>query len=151
MGTTSETISFRNMETADLKVVAELELEAFSDAWNENMLAEELNNPLTTYLVMECANEIVGYAGYWLVAGEAQITRVAVFKKHRGNGWGECLTEALLQKAWSMEAEAVTLEVRENNIVAQKAYLKNGFKAAGVRPNYYEDTHEGAVIMWVYR
>lgn len=139
------------MQEADLTTVALLEQDSFHDAWNVKMLQDELSNPLTTYLVMEKENEIIGYAGFWLVAGEAQITRVAVFKSHRGLGLGNYLTKQLLEKAWDLGAEAVTLEVREHNLVAQKAYLKNGFKAEGIRPNYYEDTHEGAVIMWVYK
>lgn len=139
------------MQQSDIPVIVELEAESFHDAWNSVMLEEELANPLTNYLVMLAKNKIIGYAGFWLVAGEAQITRVAVFKSYRGQGFGELLTKAILEKAWNLEADAVTLEVRESNIVAQKAYFKNGFKSAGIRPNYYEDTHEGAVIMWVYR
>ena len=46
MGTTTEAISFRLMEKSDLEKVAELEQEAFSDAWNVAMLAEELENKL---------------------------------------------------------------------------------------------------------
>ena len=45
----------------------------------------------------------------------------------------------------------VTLEVRESNVAAQKAYLTCGFASEGVRPNYYEDNHENAVIMWLYK
>lgn len=151
MGTKTEAVSYRLMQEQDLETVALLEQASFHDAWNVKMLGDELSNPLTTYLVMEKEQEIVGYAGFWLVAGEAQITRVAVFPTQRGLGLGNELTAKLLQKAWELGADAVTLEVREHNLVAQKAYLRNGFKAEGIRPNYYEDTHEGAVIMWVYK
>lgn len=151
MGTKTEAIIVRNLKSADLEKVALLEQEAFHDAWNVDMLQNELENALTSYYVLEQAGEIVGYAGFWLVAGEAQITRVAVFKKMRGQGLGNFLTEQLLAKAWAKGAEAVTLEVREHNLVAQRAYLKNGMKSVGIRPNYYEDTHEGAVIMWIYK
>lgn len=151
MGTKTEKINFRPMRFEDLEIVAALEMEAFHDAWNIAMLRNELENSLSCYLIMEFEREVVGYAGFWLIAGEAQITRVAVFKAHRGLGLGNILTEKIIEKAWELEAEAVTLEVRETNIVAQKAYLKNGFKSVGVRPNYYEDTHEGAIIMWIYK
>lgn len=151
MGTTTEKINLRLMEKEDLEIVATLEREAFSDAWNISMLKNELDNSLACYLIMEKGSQIVGYAGFWLIAGEAQITRVAIFKSMRGQGLGNLLTESVIRKAWELGAEAVTLEVRERNIIAQKAYLRNGFKAAGVRPNYYEDTHEGAVIMWIYK
>lgn len=155
MGTTSTEfaalISFRDMTAADVKAVVEIEAESFYDAWNENMVLGEVNNNLTHYLIMEADGKLIGYAGFWLVAGEAQITRVAVKKSERGKNYGTRLTAALVNKAWELDAEAVTLEVRESNIAAQRAYLTCGFASEGIRPNYYEDNHENAVIMWLYR
>ena len=114
------------------------------------MWLDELNNSLTTYLVLEDAGRILGYAGFWLVAGEAQITRVAVAAEEREHGLGTRLTAALINKAWELGAVAVTLEVRESNIAAQKVYLTCGFASEGIRPNY-EDNHENAIIMWLYK
>lgn len=144
-------ISFRRMQLEDIGFVEKLEKQSFHDAWNASMLQNELDNRLSVYLLMLEEEEPIGYAGFWLVAGEAQITRVAVLQAERGKGYGKLLTEAILNLAWELEAEAVTLEVRAGNVAAQKAYLANGFKKAGLRPHYYEDNHEDAVIMWVYR
>lgn len=149
--TTEEIIRFREMTAADIPAVAAIEAEAFYDAWNESMLLNEINNALTHYIVMEFEGKLVGYAGFWLVAGEAQVTRVAVAEEERGRNFGTRLTAALVNKAWQAGADAVTLEVRESNIAAQKAYLTCGFASEGVRPNYYEDNHENAVIMWLYK
>lgn len=151
MGEETSTINFRPMHEADIPALVSLEAESFYDAWNENMLRNEIANQLTTYLVMEVAGKLVGYAGFWLVAGEAQITRVAVLDAERGQGFGTRLTAALVNKAWAMGAEAITLEVRESNLAAQRAYLTCGFASEGIRPNYYEDNHENAVIMWLYK
>ncbi len=149
--TTATTISFRSMSAADIPVVEKMEAEAFYDAWNQNMLLNEINNNLTTYLVMELEGKVIGYCGFWLVAGEAQVTRVAVNEELRGQGFGTRLTAALINKAWELGAEAITLEVRESNLAAQRAYLTCGFASEGIRPNYYEDNHENAVIMWLYK
>ena len=151
MGEETSTINFRPMNEADIQVLVSLEAESFYDAWNENMLRNEISNQLTTYLIMEVAGKLVGYAGFWLVAGEAQITRVAVLDAERGQGYGTRLTAALVNKAWELGAEAITLEVRESNLAAQRAYLTCGFASEGIRPNYYEDNHENAVIMWLYK
>ncbi len=148
---TATTINFREMTAADIPAIVGVEAQSFYDAWNENMLLNEINNSLTTYLVMEEQGKLVGYAGFWLVAGEAQVTRVAVVEAERGQGYGTRLTAALVNKAWELGADAVTLEVRESNIAAQKAYLTCGFASEGIRPNYYEDNHENAVIMWLYK
>lgn len=145
------TINFRPMAAGDVPRIVAIEAESFYDAWNGNMLQNELDNALTTYIVMEVAGKLVGYAGFWLVAGEAQVTRVAVAESERGQGFGTQLTAAMVTKAWELGAEAVTLEVRESNVAAQKAYLTCGFASEGIRPNYYEDNHENAVIMWLYK
>ena len=148
---TTTAVSFRALTEADIPAIVAIEATALYDAWNENMLRNELDNALTTYLVMESEGKIIGYAGFWLVAGEAQVTRVAVQEELRGLGLGTRLTAAMVNKAWELGAEAVTLEVRESNLAAQKAYLTCGFASEGIRPNYYEDNHENAVIMWLYK
>lgn len=144
-------VSYRAMNEADIPALVAMEATAFYDAWNENMLRNELQNELTTYLVMESEGKIIGYAGFWLVAGEAQVTRVAIAEALRGQGLGTRLTAVMVNKAWELGAEAVTLEVRESNVAAQRAYLTCGFASEGVRPNYYEDNHENAIIMWLYK
>ena len=145
------TISFRAMTEADIPALVAIEAQSFYDAWNKNMLRNEIANELTTYLVMEYAGKLVGYAGFWLVAGEAQVTRVAVLKARQGQGLGTQLTAALIEAAWQQGATAVTLEVRTSNLAARQVYQKNGFVAAGVRPHYYDDNGEDAMIMWLYR
>lgn len=148
---TRAAISFRPLTEADIPEAVQIETEAFYDAWNAKMLLDELHNGLSTYLAMEGGGRLLGYAGFWLVAGEAQITRVAVTQAERCQGYGTRLTAALVNKAWELGAEAVTLEVRESNLAAQKVYLTCGFASEGVRPHYYEDNHENAVIMWLYK
>ena len=148
---TTTAVSFRALTEADIPAIVAIEATAFYDAWNENMLRNELDNALTTYLVMESEGKIIGYAGFWLVAGETQVTPVAGQEELRGLGLGTRLTAAMVNKAWELGAEAVTLEVRESNLAAQKAYLTCGFASEGIRPNYYEDNHENAVIMWLYK
>ena len=141
---------FRLCEEKDLPVVMELDREAFFDPWSLETWQRELQNPIAVRIVEEVEREIVGYAGIWNVAGEAQVMRVAVRKALRNQGLGLLLTQELIQKAREADAEAVTLEVRESNIAAQKVYERCGFVSGGVRPRYYEDTGEGAVIMWLY-
>ena len=142
---------FRLCEEKDLTAVMELDREAFFDPWSLDTWHRELQNPIAVWIVEEVDRTVVGYAGIWNVAGEAQIMRVAVRKALRNQGLGLMLTQELLQKAWEAGAEAVTLEVRESNIAAQKVYERCGFASQGIRPGYYSDTGEGAVIMWLYR
>ena len=141
---------FRICEEKDLAAVMELDREAFFDPWSLETWQRELQNTIAVWIVEEVERDIVGYAGIWNVAGEAQVMRVAVRKALRNQGLGLLLTQELIQKAREAGAEAVTLEVRESNVAAQKVYERCGFVSGGVRPHYYEDTGEGAVIMWLY-
>jgi ribosomal-protein-alanine N-acetyltransferase len=142
---------FRSCGEKDLPFVMELDREAFFDPWSRETWQGELQNKIAVWIVEELKEQIAGYAGIWVVAGEAQVMRVAVRKELRNRGLGLALTQALIQKAWDAGAEAVTLEVRESNAAARKVYERCGFVSEGVRPDYYEDTREGAVIMWLYR
>lgn len=151
MGKTTTGINIRNLTAADLTAVCKIDEQSFFDVWSQSMWLDELNNSLTTYLILEENDKVLGYAGFWLVAGEAQVTRVAIEQGERERGLGTRLTAALINKAWELGAVAVTLEVRESNTAAQKVYLTCGFASEGIRPNYYEDNHENAVIMWLYK
>ena len=149
--TAKEGIVTRKMSAADLKAVQAIEQESFHDSWAVESWLAELNSSLANYIVLEQDGIIRGFAGFWLIAGEAQVTRVAVAKDERGKGLGRILTEALIAAALQENAEAVTLEVRKSNIAAQTVYTQTGFIVSGVRPNYYVDNKEDAIIMWLYR
>ena len=149
--TAKEGIVTREMSAADLKAVQAIEQESFHDSWAVESWVAELNSSIAKYIVLEQEGIIKGFAGFWLIAGEAQVTRVAVAKDARGQGLGKIRTAALIAAAWQDGAEAVTLEVRKSNAAAQTVYTQTGFTVSGVRPHYYEDNKEDAIIMWLYR
>lgn len=90
---------------------------------------------------------LLGFAGFWIMADEAHITSIAVREKYRGYGIGELLLVSLIDLAASLHAGDVTLEVRLTNAGAQALYRKYGFAKVGVRPGYYTDNAEDAIIM----
>jgi len=93
---------------------------------------------------------IVGYGGFWLMAGEAHITTIAVRPELRRRGIGELLLVAMLDRATELGAEVATLEVRVSNIAAQTLYRKYGFRQVGLRRRYYSN-NEDALIMTTNR
>ncbi len=92
-------------------------------------------------------DHILGFAGFWLMAGEAHITSIAVREEERGKGFGEELIVGLTELALELHARVLTLEVRLSNTVAQSLYTKYGFARVGLRRGYYSDNKEDAVIM----
>lgn len=91
---------------------------------------------------------IVGYGGLWLTVDDAHVTTIAVDPQHRGFGVGELLLNGLIDAAYELQANLLTLEVRVSNSAAQRLYIKYGFEPAGTRPRYYTDNGEDALIMW---
>jgi ribosomal-protein-alanine N-acetyltransferase len=89
---------------------------------------------------------IIGFAGFWIMAGEAHITSIAVRNVCRRQGVGEVLLISVIDLAAELKARVVTLEVRVSNTVAQSLYYKYGFTQTGLRRNYYDD-REDAIIM----
>jgi ribosomal-protein-alanine N-acetyltransferase len=90
---------------------------------------------------------IFGFAGFWMMAGEAHIVNFAVRQSYRRQGIGELLLISLIDLAMEMNSNIVTLEVRASNTVAQELYRKYGFIVKGLRRGYYSDDREDAVIM----
>jgi ribosomal-protein-alanine N-acetyltransferase len=92
-------------------------------------------------------DKIAGFAGFWIMAGEAHIISIAVRSSYRGRGIGELILAHLIDLAQSLGADIVTLEARVSNYIAQNLYVKYGFKNVGTRRAYYTDNREDAVIM----
>jgi len=92
---------------------------------------------------------IVGFLGTWYMHDEAHIVSVGVRSDYRGFGIGELLLIGAIEQAQRRRMQAVTLEVRVSNYVAQNLYKKYGFQEMGVRKGYYSDNREDALIMTV--
>jgi len=94
---------------------------------------------------------ICGYASMWLMVDEAHLTSIAVRETHRRQGIGELLLIFIIDLSLQVNAQVVTLEVRESNLAAQALYKKYGFANVGVRRGYYSEDGEDAVIMTTER
>ena len=92
--------------------------------------------------------EIRGYIGMWLIIDEGHITNLAVHPAYRRRGVGRLLLKNLIQTGKRYGLRRLTLEVRQTNLAAQNLYMEFGFTTVGVRPRYYLDNHEDALIMW---
>ena len=141
-------IRIRRMQSADLPRVVEIERACFGERWTLNSFQNELSNTASTYFVATLDDQIVGYAGYWLILEEAHVTTIGVDPKHQRKGYGELLMLDLIEHAAKAGAKWVTLEVRASNDPAKKMYEKFGFSSLGRRKGYYQDNNEDALIMW---
>jgi ribosomal-protein-alanine N-acetyltransferase len=142
-------IAFRKMVKEDAAGVEIVEKASFGMPWSRQSFWEAAVNKDAYYLLALDENEIVGYAGTWLVADEAHIMNVAIAPMHRTMGLGRKMMVELIRIVKEKGITAMTLEVRPSNTVARKLYEKMGFKSVGLRKGYYEDNKEDAMIMWL--
>lgn len=143
-----ETLIFRPMARADVRRVYEMECACFRSPWSYGALLGELRNDVARYRVLSLDGVLVGYAGMWVLFDEAHITNVAVMAEYRNRGYGERIMRGMMEDAVKFGATSMTLEVREHNLTAQRLYAKLGFSQNGFRPRYYDDTGEGALLLW---
>ena len=148
-------LHLRPLHLSDLPAVVSIEQQSFPTVTQEKSYRYELSeNQLAHYQAVTARRtnqdeQILGYAGYWLIADEIHISIIAVDPQWRGCGLGELLLQNILHLAYEHAAALVTLEVRENNQVAQDLYRKYAFDIVGRRRHYYRDTGEDALLMTI--
>lgn len=140
---------FRKMTLDDLPQIMLIEQDAFATPWTEEAFRNELtNNMFAQYMAMEYDGQVIGYAGMWIIIDEAHITNIAILTPFRGQGLGKLLLTEVQRTAGFLGAVRMTLEVRASNEIARRLYRHYGFADSGVRPGYYSDNNEDAIIMW---
>lgn len=141
-----EDIEISYMTQDDVSSIADTLESEFDDFWNANILKKEVQNPASIYIVAKCTKEIVGFAGIWDDTYNMNITNIVVKKTHRHKGIGKKLLNKLLQITKEKNKETITLEVNEQNKIAQELYKNAGFKIVGKRKKYYNGAND-AIIM----
>jgi ribosomal-protein-alanine N-acetyltransferase len=143
-------LQIRRMRPADVPDVMEIESVSFGrHHWSEDSFYNEMNNQVGRYysLIHTGTGKLIGYCGFWLILDEAHVTTVAVKPEYRGNALGELLLVQCLERCYAQSINWLTLEVRVTNYNAQNLYYKYGFSSVGIRPKYYQDNQEDALIM----
>lgn len=142
-------IVMHNMTSRDIPDVLKIEKLSFATPWSKEAFENEVCRNLCARYQVACLDgRVIGYGGMWVILDEGHITNIAVHPSYRGMGAGNMIVEALIRIAKAEGVKSMTLEVRRTNLIAQKLYEKYGFTAEGVRPRYYGDNGEDAIIMW---
>ncbi len=136
----------RRAKVEDLTAIMRLERETFvDDAWPENAMRREIENPHGYYLVAvdddadDPDERLLGYAGLLAPkdSGQGDIQTIAVAPFARGMGLGRGLMHALITQARRRGVAELFLEVRSDNPIARALYESLGFEQIGMRPRYY--------------
>lgn len=138
----------RDMLETDLDAVCVIEGETFSNPWSKTSFLQSISDMDNHYLVAVIDGKVVGYCGYYGVAGEGYIYNVAVKQAYRRQGIGYLMLKELIQQAKGRGVTGLTLEVRESNKPAIDLYRRLGFAKEGIRKDFYTKPVEDAIIMW---
>ena len=135
------------MRAEDLDAVDEIERHSFKNPWPAKVFAEELERDWARVDVVRERGRLVGFVDYWLVHDEIHLLAIATHPDVRRRGIGGLLLEHLLALGRARGSALVTLEVRRSNRPAIAMYERAGFAIVGVRPRYYSEDSEDALVM----
>lgn len=108
-----------------------------SEAWNKSALKELFESTLAHVFAYIEKEMVVGYLSFFAIADEMQIATVAVHPDFRRKGIASSLIESAEVCAKQNGCTIGELEVNVNNHKAVALYQKMGYKAVGVRKNFY--------------
>ena len=141
-------IRVRIAKSSDLDDIYELDVQTFAMPWSKEALSYDiLENDNAFVIVAEYEGEFAGYADIWTVLDEADLNSIAVRVDFRRKGIGDAIMLAMIEMLSTSGVATINLEVRVSNMPAIKLYKKYGFNECGVRPGYYLDNGEDALIM----
>jgi [ribosomal protein S18]-alanine N-acetyltransferase len=142
-------MTLREMTWRDIPALTALEAQLFADdPWSEQTWWAELaGRPRRSYVVAEQGGTVLGYAGIDAGGEVADVMTIAVAPAAQGKGLGRVLMNWLIAQARRAGAEHLMLEVRADNIAAQRLYSTAGFAMLTVRRKYYQPRDVDAVVM----
>ena len=141
------------MTEHDLLEVCQIEELSQLSTWGWDAYHKELESTQDTIMLVARIDsslygfELAGFIVARLIAGELHVNNVAVRPEFRRNHIGSRLLETTLRVAQTQGATMAHLEVRTGNEVAQRLYVRCGFRATGRRRNYYRSPTEDALLM----
>ena len=141
-------IEFFGLSEENIYDVCEIEKLSLDTPWGEKEMRKELENKNSHYICIKEDEKTVGYIGVWNIAGEGNITNVAVHPDYRRKGYGKILVEKMKDYAKTEDFYFLTLEVNENNINAYNLYKKCGFYEIGRRRKYYHNTYDAILMQY---
>jgi ribosomal-protein-alanine N-acetyltransferase len=142
-----ESFSIRRMEIQDIADALQIEHQSFPTPWSSAMFILELSKAGSVCLAATDDGILIGYMIAARYAQVWHIMNVSVDPANRRAGVGSAMIAELFRLA-DGERTHYTLEVRTSNDVAIRMYERCGFRQAGIRPGYYADNKEDALIMW---
>ena len=129
---TSSTAQLVAMRWWHIAEVVALEQQLFPvDAWTTEQFWAELAQPTRHYFLAVEGDAVLGYAGLFALAPEADVQTIAVSPRAQGRGIGRLLLEELIDQALARNCTQLVLEVERMSI--RRDYYAQGVDALIMR------------------
>lgn len=130
-----------------IESVASVESQTFpDDAWSAEQFWQELAQPTRHYLVALLEDQVVGYAGAFVLPPDSDVQTISVHADSQGRGVGRRLLVELLTVARQAACTHMMLEVRSSNASAIALYEVHGFSVLSTRRRYYPNGDDALIM-----
>jgi len=152
MTKTSHRVRVRPVRPADILQLASIEAGPDNPGnWNEKDFRAEFCRPSSLFLVAEISHGqspvIAGFLAARRVERDWEILNLGTHSGYRRRGIASTLLARFLKQVSAATPLRVWLEVRRSNHPARAFYEKTGFKTRYIRPNYYQNPPDDALVM----
>ena len=142
-----EGIKIVPFEMTCLDEVMEIENQSFAAPWSRDSYLDLAPLDTISFYVVKDGDKVIGYMLYQTWEEEMELHTIAVTLKSRRHGIGEQMIKFMMEDASSRGVKRIFLQVRPSNTPARTLYSKFEFQIVGMRPRYYRDNEEDALVM----
>ncbi|CAM2008062.1 ribosomal protein S18-alanine N-acetyltransferase [Acanthopleuribacter pedis] len=127
----------------DGRAFAAVEATAFDQPWRASQFQADLH--YRGFAIWN-GDTCLAFVYAMVVAGEAELLRIACRPEHRRRGLAANLLDALLHHCRDAAVTRMFLEVADNNHGAVAFYRRHGFADVGRRKNYYATGRDALLL-----
>jgi ribosomal-protein-alanine N-acetyltransferase len=146
----TDRIIITNASPRDVKDIHRIELESFQVPFSQKFILKTISNKSHASFTArrgDINGKVVGYITLLIAVDEVQIINLATDASFRRRGVAAKLLHHAIDIFREKGCRTVILEVRPSNHAALLLYEKFGFVKIGIRPEYYADNREDAIVM----
>jgi ribosomal-protein-alanine N-acetyltransferase len=124
-----------------------VERACFADPWSPGAILEAVQSATSRAFVADGPSGVLGFVLARTSGGEAEILDLAVAPRARRRGIARNLLRAVQGALREAGVVEIFLEVRESNRAAIALYQREGYRPVGMRPRYYRNPPEDALVL----
>lgn len=134
---TARAIDLRPMRRGDFTRVLEIEAACFRCPWDRDELTSVFNRTRTLSLVLEFERDVIAHMVVDLRRERLRVLNLAVAPEHQQNGAGSLMLDWIKGHAAGRHIREIAALIEEENLVAQKFFAANGFRAYQVLHGWF--------------